>query len=149
MLAGIMPIARPTKIVVNISPAKLVASPRDAPASPANEQAKIRMRFAPKRSASKPATKTVNKPDSGKNPQVHPTSTRLNPRSAEISLNSTDMHIWGIAMQNVRVRASRLSTYHRYLDSLYSFTINKPYRCIGGTSTRIINECTILSFTIV
>ena len=53
------------------------------------------------------------------------------------------MHMLGMPMQNVRVRAARMSTYQRYLDSLGFSTIDNPYRSIDRVGARIINDCTI------
>ena len=72
ILAEIKTITEPNKKVVNNRAKKSFASPLEAPANPAIEQEKIRMRFAPKRSARIPASKKVNKPDSGKKPHIQP-----------------------------------------------------------------------------
>jgi hypothetical protein len=53
-----------------------------------------------------------NIPDNEPMPQITPIWTRDNPKSSEISWNSTGIHIEGMAMIKVSVKAPRVSTTH-------------------------------------
>ena len=105
--------SRPNRNMAAVIDSKLLARPREAPASPASRQLMTMMRLGPKRSPAAPATKPVKMPGRELIPHTRPSWTRLRFKSRDISLNKTGMHIDGAATASVFVRVAKVRIYHR------------------------------------
>ena len=100
-LTGIRPKMNPNRKVVAAKLVKPLESPLSAPAPPARRHAILRTRLTPNRSPRSPPAIPVTIQDRNSVPQMPPIWTRVKSRSVDISLNSTGMHMRGIAFAQV------------------------------------------------
>jgi hypothetical protein len=111
---------RPKRNIVAERVTKLSDIPRRIPANPVRKHPTTRTRFVPKRSLKYPPRSITNMPESGIILQIIPTWTRSSPRSVDISLKRTGIHICGIATKTQPVRAIIASILHLDFKDVFS-----------------------------
>jgi hypothetical protein len=130
-LGGIAGSRNPKRKAVIVNVMKSMESPLSAPDNPAKKQAMARIWFVPNRSPREPPTNPVNIPDMDPNPQTVPIWTRLSPRSWDISLKRTGIHIKGMPDTSVWVNAAMVRTYHLYIDPPFPVFIVSLYTLLS------------------
>jgi hypothetical protein len=111
----------------NIAPAKVIKLtdiPLNAPNIPASIHTTTRVRLTPNQSANKPPGNPINTPARGSIPQMTPTDTRLRPKSSDICLKSTGIHIREAPGIRPFVNIVRPKIYHGYFEFRF-FSITK------------------------
>jgi hypothetical protein len=117
-ILGTIATARPNKNIVAAMLTKLSDSPLRAPNTPHRRQITTRVRFTPNRSASNPPGRPTKTPAKGSIPQIVPTATMLKPKSNDISLKRTGIHILSMPAVTAYVSMANDRIYHLSFDPL-------------------------------
>jgi hypothetical protein len=111
-ILGTMATAMPNKNIVAAMLAKLFDSPLRAPNTPHRVQITTRVRFTPNRSASNPPGRPTKTPARGSIPQIIPMAIMLKPKSDDISLKRTGIHILSVPTITPYVSMVNANIYH-------------------------------------